>query len=112
MCVARAYHWPVPASRIATLASAWTPVVLWAGVSYVSFRVRNGTLEQKNGMFDRTTDKPGAAFFPIMENVEDLQVAYIYGRGAQAGNVWNTVDRKSTRLNSSHSDRSRMPSSA
>ena len=40
-----------------------------------------------------------------------------FGREEQIGVVWrhgksSGLDRKSTRLNSSHSDRSRMPSSA
>ena len=34
------------------------------------------------------------------------------GSGRKLGNVKNSVDRKSTRLNSSHSQQSRMPSSA
>ena len=36
------------------------------------------------------------------------EVAVVIG----GGNIFRGVDRKSTRLNSSHSDRSRMPSSA
>ena len=32
--------------------------------------------------------------------------------GSPNGHLWNVLDRKSTRLNSSHTDISRMPSSA
>ncbi len=63
---------------------------IMCGVEFRSFRIRNGSLEQKNGMFDPSTDNPGTAFFPIVENVEDLQVAYIYGKGPHTGEVWNT----------------------
>jgi Tfp pilus assembly protein PilW len=66
-------------------------VHLLGGVTYVSFRVLNTTLQQKNGMFDPAVDGTNAStFFPIAENVEDFQVAYIYGLGAQAGQVYNT----------------------
>src|SRR3546814_9686638 len=56
--------------------------------------------------------------------VEDLQLYYAIGRELAAGNQWpnwypaaefraaRDRDRKSTRLNSSHSCASRMPSSA
>jgi hypothetical protein len=67
------------------------PVVLVTGLEAFSFRVRtdaNGipNLEQKNGLFDPATDNPGNAFVPIIENVEDLQIAYLYSDGS----FWNT----------------------
>lgn len=69
------------------------PVHISAGIQFISFRVRNGNLEQKNGMYDPATDNPGTAFFPVVENVEDFQVAYIYGQGAQNGQIWNTASQ-------------------
>jgi type II secretory pathway pseudopilin PulG len=69
------------------------PAFLVTGLQYFSFRVRTDAatgipnLEQKNGLFDPVTDKPGAAFVPVIENVEDLQIAYMY----QSGAVWNSV---------------------
>lgn len=62
------------------------PITLAGGVRYVSFRVRNGNLEQKLGIFDAANDAPGTNFVPIVENIVDLQVAYIYPDGS----VWNT----------------------
>ena len=72
------------------------PAALIVGVQYVSFRVRNGNLEQKNGIFfpveyptgAANADLPGTGFFPVMENVEDLQIAYLYANGE----IWNNYD--------------------
>jgi hypothetical protein len=68
------------------------PVFLVTGLDAFSFRVRtdaNGVpnLEQKNGLFDPNTDTPGAAFVPIIENVEDFQIAYLYADGT----FWQTA---------------------
>lgn len=68
------------------------PVFLVTGLDAFSFRVRtdaNGVpnLEQKNGLFDPNSDNPGAAFVPIIENVEDFQVAYLYADGT----FWQTA---------------------
>ena len=74
-------------------------LTLNAGVDYTSFRVRNRNLEQKtSGIFNPNCDKsaptpalgevcPATGFTPVVENVEDLQVAYVY----QNGTVWNTA---------------------
>jgi hypothetical protein len=67
------------------------PIFLVTGLDAFSFRVRtdaNGVpnLEQKNGLFDPNTDNPGAAFVPVIENVEDFQIAYLYADGS----FWNT----------------------
>lgn len=69
------------------------PITLSAGWSFVSFRVRNRRLEQKAGRFDPTTDNPYPdpstglpAFTPVIENIEDFQIAYIY----RDGQVWNS----------------------
>jgi len=69
-----------------------TPAFLYLGLEAFSFRVRtdangNVNLEQKSGLFDPLTDNPGAAFAPIIENIEDLQIAYIYPDGT----AWNTA---------------------
>jgi type II secretory pathway pseudopilin PulG len=68
------------------------PSYLVTGVQYFSFRIRTDAatglpnLEQKNGLFDPLTDNPGTAFVPVIENVEDLQVAYMY----RTGDIWNS----------------------
>ena len=75
---------------------------LAGGMRIYSFRVRrdaNGVLnlEQKQGLFNPATDNPGTAFTPIMPDVEDLQVAYLYSRAPDPANfpgrtVFNTFD--------------------
>ena len=71
------------------------PVSLMAGVRYVSFRVRDGNLQQKQGFFDPATDAPGTAFSSIVADVEDLQVAYVYGAAPDSANpnvyIYNTA---------------------
>ncbi len=76
------------------------PVTLVIGVQYSAYRVCDGWLEQKAGVFNPATDnncptlaagapfpayvtKPG--WTPLLPNVEDLQFAYVFGSGA----VWN-----------------------
>jgi hypothetical protein len=78
-------------------------LTLNAGVDYTSFRVRNRSLEQKTSGFDGTKYSPGIfdpvcdvkspagtcpaiGFTPVVENVEDLQVAYLF----RDGEMWNT----------------------
>ncbi len=67
------------------------PVTLAAGVQYVSFRVRNGNLEQKLGIFDADVDAPGTNFVPIVENIVDLQVAYLYANGTVGNSGTNRL---------------------
>jgi type II secretory pathway pseudopilin PulG len=85
------------------------PVYLVAGLQVISFRVLTDSvdgipkLQQKLGLFDPSTDNPYppagnpvAAFTNVLENVEDLQVAYVYARDAAAGGsglVWNTASQ-------------------
>ena len=72
---------------------------LAGGMRFYSFRVRRDALgipnlEQKIGLFDPATDNPGTAFTPIMPNVEDFQVAYMY-RASPNGTtdtIFNTAD--------------------
>lgn len=80
-----------------TPAALTAPVTVALGLQYLSFRVRGGRLEQKFGLFDPACDNPtptglcpGPAFQPIMENVEDFQVAYIF----RDGSAWNTAARQ------------------
>ena len=69
------------------------PVFLVAGLQVISFRVLTDgvdgvpKLQQKLGLFDPATDNPGIAFTNVMENVEDLQIAYMFPDGA----IWNTA---------------------
>jgi hypothetical protein len=73
---------------------------LYPGVHYTAFRVCNGWLEQKDGIFDPATDTNCPAltddaefpayttkpqWSPLLPNVEDLQFAYIFADGT----VWN-----------------------
>ncbi len=62
------------------------PIFLMAGIRYVSFRILNGNLQQKQDLFDPATDNPGTAFYTVLEDVEDLQIAYLYGAAPDAGN--------------------------
>lgn len=86
------------------------PYSINAGIEYTSFRVLNRTLEQKTtgfdsagrfspGFFDPRCDGknkvapggcPTIGFTPIVENVEDLQVAYVYRDGSVVNNVLPT----------------------
>lgn len=81
------------------------PLTLNAGVEYTSFRVRNRSLEQKTtgfdgagifspGFFNPDCDGdtagvgcPAIGFTPVVENVEDLQIAYVF----RDGTIWNTA---------------------
>jgi type II secretory pathway pseudopilin PulG len=93
---------PAPPNGVAGLID---PVYLVTGLQVISFRVLTDSvdglpkLQQKLGLFDPATDNPGVAFTNVMENVEDLQVAYMYSQNAAAGAagaptnsslVWNT----------------------
>jgi hypothetical protein len=89
---------PAPPNGIAGLTD---PVYLVAGLQVISFRVLTDDvdglpkLQQKLGLFDPAADNPGTNFTNVMENVEDLQVAYMYSQNAAAGTgdnplVWNT----------------------
>jgi len=74
------------------------PVFLVAGLQVISFRVLTDSvdgipkLQQKLGLFDPVADvadNVASGFTNVMENVEDLQVAYMYPDGA----IWNTVNQ-------------------
>jgi len=62
-------------------------VEMVTGPRYVSFRVRGGWLEQKEGVFNPNTDNPGTSFVQVLPDVEDFQVAWIYADGT----IWNNT---------------------
>jgi|WetSurMetagenome_2_1015567.scaffolds.fasta_scaffold08376_3 prepilin-type N-terminal cleavage/methylation domain-containing protein len=71
------------------------PCYMTAGIQFVTFRVRtvNGTprleqLAQPTRLFDASQDAPGTSFTPLLDGIEDLQIAYLYGDGT----IWNTSD--------------------
>jgi prepilin-type N-terminal cleavage/methylation domain-containing protein len=89
-------------------ATMGNPSFLVVGLQFVSFRVRNGNLEQKNGIFSPvslpdvpqignadTTAGGNTNFFTIVENIEDFQVAYLYGNLPMfaGGGVWNSASQ-------------------
>ena len=96
---------PDPAA--APVSNLTDPVFLVTGLQVISFRVLTDDvdgvpkLQQKLGLFDPNTDNPGVAFTNVMENVEDLQVAYMFAQNAAAGGagppdgslVWNTASQ-------------------
>ena len=76
------------------------PLALFPNVRFAAYRVCDGWLEQKNGIFDPVADAdcpylaPGAAFppyvskpnwSPLLPNLEDLQFAYVFFDGS----IWN-----------------------
>jgi hypothetical protein len=61
------------------------PCSIAGGLRYYVYRVRNQQLEQKTGYFDSLVDNPGANFTPLLDNVEDLQIAWLYADGT----IWN-----------------------
>ena len=69
------------------------PVSLMAGVRYVSFRVKGGNLQQKQGFFDPAN--PDTGFSSIVTDVEDFQVAYVYGSAPDSAHsgvyIYNTA---------------------
>ncbi len=87
---------PAPPNGTANLAD---PVALITGIQVISFRVLTDPvdnvpkLQQKLGLFDPATDNPGTAFVNVMENVEDLQITYVYATEpfAGLGTFWNTA---------------------
>jgi prepilin-type N-terminal cleavage/methylation domain-containing protein len=83
----------LPAPPNGGVAAFNDPVSLVTGLQFISFRVRTDPvdnlpkLQQKIGLFDPNTDNPGTAFVNVMENVEDLQIAYVYANG----DIWNNT---------------------
>ncbi len=63
------------------------PVTMMPGPRFVSFRVYNGWLQQKQGIFDATTDNDPTTttFQNVLPDVEDLQIAWIFADGT----IWD-----------------------
>lgn len=57
------------------------------GLQHISLRVREGWLEQKQGIFRPAVDNPGPNFVRLLPNIEDLQFAYFFDDGT----VWNNT---------------------
>jgi hypothetical protein len=81
-----------------------TPITLIGGMRFVSFRVRTSTdaagitlprLEQKQGLFNPATDAPGTAFAPILDGVEDLQIAWLFNQAPVTGGatIYNSLSQ-------------------
>lgn len=66
------------------------PAYIKVGVFYNTFRVKNGELQQRAGVFDPSN--PDAGFVTLLNNVEDMQIAYIFDDGT----IWNTADQTLT----------------
>jgi hypothetical protein len=73
------------------------PIHMNAGVRFVAFRICQGWLEQKNGIFDPGTDDNctsatwnQAPWTPLLPNVVDLQVAYEFRNGTIRNNTAGT----------------------
>lgn len=83
----------LPAPPNGGVAAFNDPVSLITGLQFISFRVRTDPvdnlpkLQQKIGLFNPNTDNPGTDFVNVMENVEDLQIAYVYANG----DIWNNT---------------------
>lgn len=69
-------------------------------VNYMAFRVKRDAtgipqLQQKEGFFNPNTDNGGAndTFIPLLDNIEDLQIAYIYNDGQiRNDGIFNLID--------------------
>jgi leucyl aminopeptidase len=83
----------------------------------VEFSIKSGSPEKQRsacvvvGVFE--SRKPTLAA-DLLDRISDGYISDILRRGDMEGKLGSTVilDRKSTRLNSSHNSESRMPSSA
>ena len=89
-----------------------------AGVGFIVRRVSSLARKDENGRRAGLEQRPPAnPFLPhepnlLVADVSDTHLALLNKFNVIDNHLLIVTDRKSTRLNSSHSDRSRMPSSA
>ncbi len=60
-----------------------------SAVQFITFRVKNRALQQLLWVFDPTAADPDAGWVTLLENVEDLQIAYVYNDGT----TWNSASQ-------------------
>ena len=83
------YQAPISSVPATPIAVTQSNSAMCAGATYLVFRVQRSDLnnilttqlQQKRGLFNPNTDNPGASFIDILDNIEDMQVVYIYNDG-------------------------------
>ena len=108
----------VPKLAVAAARGGWSmgrTVVRSAGKwpsTYAAWRVRRRAINELRGLDDRVLKDIGLHRSEIESVVRGQDSGQVARGKVAASPCPKPKDRKSTRLNSSHSDRSRMPSSA
>lgn len=61
------------------------PVCTLGSMQFASFRVKNHQLQENSVLFNPAS--PDAGFVPLLDGVEDMQIAYIFDDGT----IWNDI---------------------